>query len=142
MIFLARIFFFIFFPLILTAQTKSTDRVKAALGGQVAAWNSGRLEDAMAYYRNSKDLLWISRAGIEKGYQPILDSYLKDFTDRSKMGTYSYEPLYIKSISAKSVYYVYRWKIELNGKKLMGGVSSQIWEKQNKKWLIFTEHAS
>ncbi|HUH33546.1 MAG TPA: DUF4440 domain-containing protein, partial [Daejeonella sp.] len=108
----------------------------------VTAWNNGRLEDAMAYYYNSEDLLWISRAGIDKGYQPILDSYLEDFADRSKMGTYSYDPLHIESISTKSVYYVYRWKIELNGKKLMGGVSSQIWRKQGKRWLIFTEHAS
>lgn len=136
------VFFLFVFPVSILAQTKSTDQVTTALDGQVAAWNSGRLEDAMAFYYNSEDLLWISRAGIEKGYQPILESYLKDFADRSQMGTYSYEPLFIESLSSKSVYYVYRWKIELNGKKLMGGVSSQIWKKQHKRWLIFTEHAS
>lgn len=136
------VFYLFLFPSNIVAQGKSTDQVKTALDGQVAAWNSGRLEDAMAYYYNSDDLLWVSRAGIERGYQPILDSYLKDFEDRSKMGTYSYEPLHIESLTSKSVYYVYRWKIELNGKKIMGGVSSQIWKKHDKRWLIFSEHAS
>lgn len=124
------------------AQTKVTDQVRAALDGQVSAWNSGKLENAMGFYHNSENLIWVSRAGIERGYQPILESYLKEFADRSKMGTYTYEPLHIEPISAKSVYYVYRWKIELDGKKLMGGVSSQIWKKQGKRWLIFSEHAS
>ena len=124
------------------SQNKATEKVKAALDGQVKAWNSGKLEEAMAYYYNSPELLWISRAGIEKGYEPIFQSYLKDFENRALMGTYNYEPLYIEALSGKMVYYVYRWKIELNGRKLMGGVSSQVWKKSGKRWLIFSEHAS
>ena len=124
------------------SQNKATEKVKAALDGQVNAWNSGKLEEAMAYYHNSPELLWISRTGLEKGYEPIFQSYLIDFKDRSLMGFYNYEPLYIEALSRKKVYYVYRWKIEQNGKKLMGGVSSQIWKKSNKRWLIFSEHAS
>ena len=124
------------------SQSKNIPQVKAALQDQVDAWNSGRLEDAMAYYYNSPELLWISRAGIEKGYQPIYESYLNDFSDRKTMGVYTYEPLHIGELSRKTVYYVYRWKIDLNGKKLMGGVSSQIWKKTTGGWKIFTEHAS
>lgn len=124
------------------SQSKPTEQVKAALEGQIKAWNSGQLEDAMAYYRDSPDLLWISRAGLEKGYQPIYEGYLKDFKDRSAMGTFTYEPLYIEALSKRNVFYVYRWKIALPGKKLMGGVSSQIWKKTGKGWKIFTEHAS
>ena len=106
------VFFVFFFPFSVLAQAKSTDQEKAALNRQVTAWNSGRLEDAMAYPYNSEDLLWVSKARIERGYLPVLESYLKDFADRSEMGTYRYEPLYIESLSSKSVYYVYRWKIE------------------------------
>ena len=95
------------------SQSKSANQVKAALEGQIAAWNSGRLEEAMAYYHNSPELLWISRAGIEKGYQPVYESYLKDFSDRTAMGIFTYEPLHIETLSPKNVYFVYRWKIEL-----------------------------
>ena len=93
--------------------------VKAALNVQVAAWNAGDLESAMIAYWNSPKMLWVSRAGVEKGYQPVLEGYRNDFADKSKMGVYSYEPLHIERLSKASVYYVFRWKIELNGKKTM-----------------------
>lgn len=115
--------------------------VKTALDGQVAAWNAGDLEKAMGFYWNSPEMLWISRAGVEKGYAPVLEGYRKDFSDRSKMGVYSYEALHIEKLSKRSVYYVFRWKIELNGKRMMGGVSSQVWKKIGGRWLITIEHA-
>jgi ketosteroid isomerase-like protein len=115
--------------------------VKAALDIQVAAWNAGDLEKAMTFYWNSPEMIWISRSGVEKGYQPVLEGYRKDFADRTKMGVYAYEPLHIEALSKTSVYYVFRWKIELNGKKLMGGVSSQIWKRIKGRWLITSEHA-
>ncbi|NEU09968.1 nuclear transport factor 2 family protein [Flavihumibacter sp. R14] len=124
------------------SQQKAKKQVWASLEEQVKAWNEGKLEDAMAYYYNSPDLLWISRAGIEKGFTPVFNSYIEEFRDRSKMGTFTYQPLETQVLSAKTVLYVYRWKIELAGKKLMGGVSSQIWKKTGRKWTIHAEHAS
>ena len=116
--------------------------VKQALYGQVVAWNKGELEKAMSYYWNSPDMLWISRNGTETGWQEVHDMFQKDFTDRSKMGEYTYEPLHIEQVGPETVYYVYRWKIDLQGKKLMGGVSSQLWKKIDGRWVITAEHAS
>jgi ketosteroid isomerase-like protein len=116
--------------------------VRAALDGQVAAWNAGDLEKAMEFYWNSPEMLWIAKSGIEKGYAPVLEGYRKDFSDKAKMGVYSYEPLHIEKLSKRTVYYTFRWKIELNGKKIMGGVSSQVWKKIGGRWLITAEHAS
>jgi hypothetical protein len=113
----------------LCAQADNTAvAVQKALDGQVAAWNAGDLEKAMAFYWNSPELLWINKAGIQKGYQPVLDDFRKSYTDKSTMGTYSYEPLHIETLSANSAYFVFKWKIELNGKRLMGGISSQVWK--------------
>ncbi|WP_461490162.1 YybH family protein [Pontibacter sp. HJ8] len=123
-------------------MTDAITEVKEALDGQVDAWNRGELEKAMTYYWNSPDMLWISRNGTETGYQEVLDGFQKDFTNRSKMGVYTYEPLHIEQVSAEAVYYVYHWKIDLQGKKLMGGVSSQLWKKLDGRWVITTEHAS
>lgn len=130
------------FPNNSSAKTDPVTAVKAALDTQVAAWNVGDLEKAMTVYWNSPEMLWISRGGIEKGYQPVLDGYRKDFADKTKMGVYSYTPLHIEKLSSRSVYYVFRWKIERDGKRLMGGVSSQVWKKIKGKWLITSEHAS
>lgn len=116
--------------------------VRAALDGQVSAWNAGDLEKAMEFYWNSPEMLWIAKSGIEKGYAPVLEGYRKDFSDKAKMGVYSYEPLHIEKLSKRTVYYTFRWKIELGGKKIMGGVSSQVWKKIGGHWRITSEHAS
>jgi uncharacterized protein (TIGR02246 family) len=116
--------------------------VTKALDDQVEAWNRGQLEKAMDFYWESPDMLWISRNGTETGWQQVLEMFKTDFTDRSKMGEYTYEPLHIEQVGPETVYYVYRWKIELQGKKLMGGVSSQLWKKLDGRWVITSEHAS
>jgi hypothetical protein len=116
--------------------------VKKALDDQITAWNAGDLEKAMTFYWNSPAILWISKAGTQKGYQPVLEDFRKEFADKSKMGIYSYESLHIEEVSATSVYFVIRWKIMLNEKRIMGGISSQLWKKINDNWVITSEHAS
>ncbi|MEJ8802900.1 YybH family protein [Pontibacter sp. H249] len=120
----------------------AVQEVKQALEGQISAWNKGDLETAMTFYWNSPEMLWISKNGTDKGYQEVYDMFLQDFKDRSKMGVYSYEPLHIEQVSKEAVYFVFRWKIELDGKRLMGGVSSQVWKKLDGRWVITSEHAS
>ena len=105
------------------------------------AWNNGDLEKAMSYYWNSPEMLWVSKAGITKGYQPVLDEFKKDFADKSKMGVYTYESLHLEKLSGSCVYFVVRWKIVLNGQKIMGGISSQVWKKIASAWVIVAEHA-
>jgi ketosteroid isomerase-like protein len=116
--------------------------VKKALEGQIHAWNEGDLEKAMTYYWNSPEILWINKAGIQKGYQPVLEDFRKEFGDKTKMGVYSYNALHIEEVSTAVVYFVFRWKIELNGKRIMGGISSQIWKKIDNRWVVTAEHAS
>ncbi|WP_238395743.1 YybH family protein [Pontibacter pudoricolor] len=120
----------------------AVQEVKKALEGQISAWNKGDLETAMTFYWNSPEMLWISKGGTEKGYQQVYDMFLQDFADRSKMGVYSYEPLHIEQVSKEAVYFVFRWKIELDGKRLMGGVSSQVWKNISDRWVVTSEHAS
>lgn len=128
-----------------TVDLPQSDAIKAvqqALDGQVQAWNNGDLETAMTFYWNSPEMLWINNTGVEKGYQEVLEMFRTDFADSRQMGTYTYEPLYIEQISPEAVYYVFRWKIERDGKRLMGGVSSQIWKTVNGRWVATSEHAS
>ncbi len=124
----------------------TTDHVlqaaKQGLDGQVDAWNAGDLRAAMDFYWNSPDMLWISKNGVDKGWQPVLDMFEQDFADRSTMGTYTYEPLHLENLGPAAALYVIQWKIELDGKRLMGGISSQVWKKMDSRWVITSEHAS
>lgn len=123
-------------------ETTAVKEVRKALDGQVQAWNEGNLEQAMTFYWESAEMLWISKSGVDRGYKPVLESFRRDFSDRSQMGVYTYEPLHIEEVSPEAVFYVFRWRIELSGKQLMGGVSSQLWKKINDTWVITAEHAS
>ena len=118
------------------------DGVKKALNRQVNAWNNGDLEKAMSSYWNSPSTLWVTRSGIQKGYHPVLDGFRKEFADSGSMGIYSYEPLHMEVISATAVYFVIRWKIILNGVRVIEGVSSQVWKKIADQWMICAEHTS
>lgn len=116
--------------------------VKKALEGQISAWNKGKLEEAMAFYWNSKQMLWISKSGVERGFEEVLNVYRNEFADSRDMGVYSYEPLHLEEVSPDAVYFVFRWEINLDDNKLMGGVSSQLWKKKDGRWVITLEHAS
>ncbi|WP_187261023.1 YybH family protein [Pontibacter beigongshangensis] len=126
----------------MTTNKNPLTEVQEALEGQINAWNKGDLEKAMTYYWNSEEMLWISKTGIEKGYQEVLNGFLNDFEDRSQMGVYSYQPLHMEELTPEVVYFVFSWKIEQAGKKLMGCISSQLWKKLNGTWVITAEHAS
>jgi hypothetical protein len=126
------------------AQTKSDPiaEVTAALDAQVNGWNAGVPDKAMSVYYDSPDMLWVNRSGIRKGYDLIRASYQRTPAERSRMGTYSYETLHTDRLGRDCVFFVIRWKIESNGRTTMGGVTSMVWKRINKRWVITAEHAS
>ena len=115
--------------------------VVQAMDGMVMAWNDQKLEEALSYYWNSPDLVWINRTGVDKGYQPIFYAYLQDFQDRSKMGTYTYKLLHEEVLGSNAVFTTIEWKITM-AEDTIGGVSSFIWKKIDGRWVITKEHAS
>ena len=128
----------------LAQQAKSDPlaEVKAVLDSQVTAWNTGAPNKAMSIYYDSPDMLWVSRTGIRKGYEPIRATYQRVSAQASRLGTYSYEPLHIEQLSRDCVFFVIKWKIEQNGRSSMSGVSSMVWKRISRKWVVAAEHAS
>jgi hypothetical protein len=142
---------FVFFLILLSvsgtqAQKKiapdAIAEVKAVLDSQVIAWNAGAQNKEMSVYYESPEMLFVNRTGIRKGYEPIRASYQRAPVDRSRVGTYSYEPLHIERLSPNCVFFVIKWKVEANGRSTMSGVTSMVWKRINKKWVIAAEHAS
>ena len=141
---------FVFLVIILavstiSAQKKQADpiaEVQALLDSQVSAWNGGAPDKATSVYYDSPDMLFVNRTGIRKGYEPIRASYQRAPAQRARLGTYSYEPLHIERLSPNCVFFVIKWKVEAGGRSTMSGVSSMVWKRINKKWVIAAEHAS
>ena len=125
------------------AATAPVEEALAALRTQMDAWNKQDLEAALSYYWNSPEMTWVNRKGVSFGIQEFAQSMRQDFTDRSKMGTYDGKVLHATELRPDLVLIVLDWKIvDSSGKKLMGGVSSQLWQKMPGGWKAVFEHAS
>ena len=126
-------------------QRKAPDplaEVTAILDSQVTAWNSGEQNNSTSIYYDSPEMLWVNRTGIRKGYEPIRATYQRAPARTPRLGTYSYETLHLEQLSRDCVFFVIKWKVEQPGRTPMNGVTSMVWKRINKKWVVAAEHAS
>lgn len=119
------------------------EEATAALQGQMDAWNRGDLEDALAAYRPGPDMIWINRTGLDRGLDAFADDLRRQYgADPGAMGVYSGEVLHTEELGPETVVLIVRWKIEKDGRRLFGGISTQIWRPVQGRWRIVIEHAS
>lgn len=115
----------------------------AGFDSQMAAWNRGDIEGALAVYLDTSDILWVSRAGAERGFAPFAADMRAEFAGHPEaMGTYSGEVLDALPLGPEHAALVLRWVIVRDGTRLFGGVSTQIWQRIDGHWRIVLEHAS
>lgn len=110
---------------------------------QRVAWNRGDIEEALDHYWNAPGMTWVSRAGVNRGFADFAREMRGEYAGRpERMGVYSGEVLLARELSPETGLLVVRWSIDRDGKRLMGGVSSQLWEEVDGSWRIVFEHAS
>jgi hypothetical protein len=110
---------------------------------QRVAWNKGDIEGALDLYWNSPEITWVSKAGVNQGFAAFARSMREEYAGRpERMGVYSGDVLLAKELSPETGLIVVRWSIDRDGKRLMGGVSTQLWEEVDGAWRIVFEHAS
>lgn len=124
-------------------QAGPTDEARAALRGQMDAWNAGDLESALGSYRPGPEMIWVSQTGMDLGLDAFAEDLRRRFgSDPSGMGVYSGEVLHAEALGPDAVILIVRWRIENDGRRLFGGVSTQIWRPIDGRWRIVVEHAS
>jgi len=128
---------------LLLAATPSGAAAEAARGveAQVAAWNRGDLESALEAYCSEPRMTWVARSGVTHGFEEFAAGMRSDFADRGLMGRYEAELLETRSLGRRSALVVLRWSITRDGRRLMGGVSTQLWERCRGRLRITLEHA-
>ena len=115
----------------------------AGFEAQMAAWNRGDIEGALALYLDTPDILWVSRAGADRGFAPFAADMRAEFAGHPEaMGTYAGEVLDALPLGPDHVALVLRWQITRDGTRLYGGVSTQVWQRIDGHWRIVLEHAS
>jgi len=124
------------------AGLKSSERIVAALTRQALAWNRGDLNAALESYCPDSSIVWVNRSGLSRGFQTFAKSMRDEFGDKpAQMGVLNYEVLESRELG-RSTLVVVRWSITRESKRIMGGVSTQVWAKCQGATRVVFEHAS
>lgn len=121
----------------------STAAARAGVQSQVDAWNRGDLEGALAGYLDDPSMTWVNAQGVSRGFVDFAAGMRAQFgADPASMGRYSAEVLHERALTRSSALLVVRWRIDRDGRRLFGGVSTQLWERRGKRWVCVLEHAT
>ena len=120
----------------------ATARIGEEIAGLVASWNRGDLERALQSYCPRSDISWVNASGLTHGFEPFARSMREEFgRSPARMGTMTMEVLESRDLGERGLVVV-RWSIVREGRRLMGGISSQLWAQCDGGMRIVFEHAS
>jgi ketosteroid isomerase-like protein len=123
------------------AQSKDEQQVKNILSDDVAAWNSGDINQFMQAYWQSDSLKFIGKNGITYGWQATLKNYKKNYPDTAAMGKLAFDLIEVKQLSPVYVYVIGKWQLTRSAGDLSGHFTL-LFKKINGKWVIIADHSS
>lgn len=116
--------------------------VTAVLDAQVAAWNRGDLEEYMAGYVKSDELVFTSGGNIRRGWDETLAKYRARYgSDPSTMGTLGFEILGVQPLGADGAVVLGRWQLT-DTPEAGGGIFSVVLERRPEGWRVVHDHTS
>ncbi len=121
------------------ADSYELEQIRSNMEAQQAAWNSGSLDDFMAYYWKSPELSFIGSRGITRGWQQTLDNYVKAYPDKATMGRLAFEVLELRALGKESAYMIGKYTL-YREKDQPSGYFNLIWEKKNGQWVVTSDH--
>lgn len=129
-------------PQLHTASQQELDVIKVLLKQQ-DAWNRGDLDSFAQGYKNSPDIIFLSRE-VSRGYDGMVEAYKRDYPNKASMGTLTYSELEAHILDEK--YAVVIGKYHLDRSKKDGGdadgVFSLLFENTDKGWKIILDHTT
>ena len=131
------------------AASVDETEIRAAIQAQTEAWNHADIPAFMQAYEDSPDTTFIG-ATLGKGYQPIRERYLRNYTTPEQMGTLTFSDLDIRLLPSgcgKSEIALVTGKFHLarsaHGEaKKDDGIFSLVWRKGPHGWKIILDHTS
>ena len=118
-------------------------KARAEIDRQVDAWNRGDLEGALNFYCPDEDVTWVNSEGVSHGWQKFARSMRGEFGGGpDRMGVLGIAVLDARDLADGSSLVMLRWSIVKDGKRVMGGLSSQLWSDCEGRIRVVFEHAS
>ena len=93
-------------------STSEEDRILGVLAAQQSAWNAGDIDGFMDGYWPSPELRFASGGSVTYGWQETRDRYKNNYSDRSLMGTLSFDELYVTLLSESAAIVHGAWALQ------------------------------
>lgn len=133
------------------AQNGNADEaaIRQILANTQAAWNRGDIETFASGYKDSPDTTFVG-AKVRKGFQPILESYRKNYANKDQMGTLTYSDIDVRLLpcaDGETQYAIVtgRFHLDRNAHGTAAkddGIFSLVWEKTKDGWKMIHDHTS
>ena len=115
--------------------------VRQVLLDQVAQWNNSDIPGFMKGYWKSEKTEFVNASGIFRGWDNVLQRYLREYPDPGQMGRLTFSDLEINLLSPDSAYVLGRWRLDRQSGPI-GGVFTLIFRKFPGGWKIIHDHTS
>jgi ketosteroid isomerase-like protein len=115
--------------------------VSALLAMQSAAWSRGDIDGFMQGYAQTDDLRFASGGTITRGWRATLERYKQRYSDKSAMGTLSFQDLEITVLGSDGAIAFGRWKLTRE-KDAPHGLFTLTLKKFPTGWQIVQDHTS
>jgi ketosteroid isomerase-like protein len=127
-----------------SGQSKSAAaEIRAVLDAQVAAWNSGKLEEFMDGYWRSPDLTFFSGGRKLSGWEATIERYRKTYqAEGREMGKLAFSDLDIQQLGPNAAVVRGRWELTMSDGKKPGGLYTLIFRRFKQGWKIVHDHTS
>jgi uncharacterized protein (TIGR02246 family) len=131
------------------ASSADETEIRAVIKAQSDAWNRADIPAFMQAYEDSPDTTFIGLS-LRKGYQPIRERYMLNYTNPEQMGKLSFNDLDIRLLASgcgKSEIALVTGKFHLERTskgeaKKDDGIFSLVWRKGPHGWKIILDHTS
>ncbi|MBW4697905.1 MAG: nuclear transport factor 2 family protein [Aphanocapsa lilacina HA4352-LM1] len=117
--------------------------VHSVLEQQATAWNRGDIPGFMAGYENAETTTFVG-TDVNRGYQKVLERYLKRYPTPEAMGKLTFSNLEILPLSEEYASALGQWKLERATKDggNVGGYFTLLLRKTAAGWRIILDHTS
>ncbi|MCC6536956.1 MAG: nuclear transport factor 2 family protein [Bryobacterales bacterium] len=131
-------------PLLLGAASPDETAIRQILERQQAAWNKGDIKAFMEGYENSPDTTFVGASGVTRGYQPVLDNYLKRYPTRDAMGQLTFSAIEVHMIAPGSAWVFGRFHLKRNaaGGGDKSGSYTLVCKKTGAGWKVVLDHTN
>ena len=132
------------------AQANEEAAIRAVLDKQVADWNRADVTAFMAGYEDSAETTFVGATSIQRGFQPILERYEKNYVGHEQMGALTFNDLHIRLLPTAAGVTEYavvtgHFHLERTAKGAAAkddGIFSLVWHKGPAGWKIVLDHTA